>query len=336
MKNNIVGVLTTVNEPNQGMIKLLEYASGSETNLIVVGDVKTPNSWAELGFAFMAMSNQYDLFPDFATSLPQFHYSRKNLGYLQAMGLKANWIYETDDDNSPIENPFTARELNVDSDFFSSEGKWLNVYEVFGTVEETKERGKLWPRGFSLLRINDKFQLQHSKMSKSPIQQGLANGDPDVDAIFRLANGSFLNFKNRQPVGLLDSQICPINSQTTFWHKSTFQLMYLPSTCSFRLTDIIRGFVAWRILQDSDEVITFHSPIVYQDRNEHNLLKDFKEEIQLYFYSEEIIEDFLALDLEGMSTSNKLIKLYQVLIKRQIVQDSELNLIQHWNEFFVV
>jgi hypothetical protein len=336
MKNDIIGVLTSVNEPNQGMIKLLEYARVSDTNLIVVGDVKTPNSWAELGFEFMAMSNQYDLFPDFATSLPQFHYSRKNLGYLQAIGLNANWIYETDDDNSPIDNPFTARELNVDMDFFTSPGKWLNVYEVFGTFEEAKERGKLWPRGFSLLRINDNFHLHNSTIAKSPIQQGLANGDPDVDAIFRIANGSFLNFKNRRTVGLLDSQICPINSQTTFWHNSIFQLMYLPSTCSFRLTDILRGFVAWRILQDSDEVITFHSPIVYQDRNEHNLLKDFKEEIQLYFYSEEIIEDFLELDLVGMSTSEKLIELYQVLIKKQIVQVGELNLIRLWNEFFKI
>ena len=110
--------------------------------------------------------------------------------------------------------------------------------------------------------------------------------------------------------------------------------MYLPSTCTFRLTDILRGFVAWRILLERNESISFHSPVVRQDRNEHDLLRDFSEETGLFLHSDNIANDLLSLDLVGQSISEQLITCYKALEKRQVISNHEFKTLELWNSFF--
>jgi hypothetical protein len=77
---------------------------------------------------------------------------------------------------------------------------------------------------------------------------------------------------------------CPFNSQSTWFFKKAFPLMYLPCSCKHsECTDIWRSFIGQRCLWEIGEGVTFHSPSeVYQDRNEHDLLKDFEDEIPGY------------------------------------------------------
>ena len=44
------------------------------------------------------------------------------------------------------------------------------------------------------------------------------------------------------------------------------------------MTDIWRSFVAQRIAWANGWAILFHEPTVWQDRNEHNLMRDFRDE----------------------------------------------------------
>ena len=80
-----------------------------------------------------------------------------------------------------------------------------------------------------------------------PIQQGLADGNPDVDAIFRLVLPLPMNFGRKPPIALCRGAWCPFNSQNTSWWPAAYPLLYLPAYCSFRMTDIWRSFVAQRI-----------------------------------------------------------------------------------------
>lgn len=336
--NNKIGlaaVVTTINGPNETMSRLLEYGQASGCPVVVVADTKTPISWEARGFEFLNLEKQCDIFGDFSDSIPKNHYARKNLGYLYAMRLGADWIYETDDDNYPTENPFKPRELSFSADIYAAKSHWLNIYRVFGwAVRGEREVVSLWPRGFDLRRLHETSLHIGKRKIRAPIQQGLANGDPDVDAIYRLVIGEFVDFNDRDPVGLNKFQICPTNSQTTWWHSTVHQLMYLPSTCTFRLTDILRGFVAWRILQEKDETVSFHSPIVRQDRNEHDLLRDFADETELFHHSDTIISELVNLDLRGLPLGNQMIKCFEVLIGRGVVSESEERLLQAWNAHF--
>lgn len=83
---------------------------------------------------------------------------------------------------------------------------------------------------------------------------------------------------------------CPFNSQTTWWFPAACPLMYLPSFCTFRMTGIWRSFVAQRCLWAMGSALTFHQAEVIQQRNVHNLLKDFEDEVPGYLRNESICE----------------------------------------------
>jgi len=48
-------------------------------------------------------------------------------------------------------------------------------------------KNNIWPRGFALENIQDNLpKLKNLQMLNCPIQQGLADENPDIDAIYRL------------------------------------------------------------------------------------------------------------------------------------------------------
>ena len=333
-KDSFAAVITTINSPNDGMNALLHFGQVTGSPVIVVGDTKTPATWENTDFEFLSISKQLELFGDFAEAIPTRHYARKNLGYLKARSYGVEWIYETDDDNVPTASPFLNRNLRVQANTYDCESKWLNVYNVFGYTSEVEKPPLIWPRGFDLRSLKLVPTKSDSTAVTAPIQQGLADGDPDVDAIYRLVLGNFVQFKQVDPVALQAAQVCPTNSQTTWWHSSVQQLMYLPSTCTFRLTDILRGYAAWRILQERNETVSFHAPIVRQDRNEHDLLRDFVDENELYLHSENLITDLLDLNLIGLNISDQIIACYEAFEKRGVIQKSEMPIISAWNSHF--
>ena len=101
--------------------------------------------------------------------------------------------------------------------------------------------------------------------------------------------------------------------------------MYLPSYCSFRMTDIWRSFVAQRIAWECDWPILFHSSNVRQERNEHNLMSDFRDEVSGYLNNLNIMDSLMNLNLKkGIKNINfeekidvKVIKL-ETFIKHRI------------------
>ena len=73
-----------------------------------------------------------------------------------------------------------------------------------------------------------------------PIQQGLADENPDVDAIYRLVLPLPVQFETGRRIALKRGVWSPFNSQNTAWWPDAFPLLYLPAYCSFRMTDIWR------------------------------------------------------------------------------------------------
>src|SRR5690606_37869618 len=142
------------------------------------------------------------------------------------------------------------------------------------------------------------------------------------------------NFDNRNTVILGKDSVCPFNSQNTTWFKEAFPLLYIPSHCSFRMCDIWRSFVAQRILWTNGWHLSFQAPTAVQDRNEHDLIKNFEEEISGYLNNHSIMEDLKKLDLkegENHIYENMLI-CYKLLIEKKHIEEQELPLLEAWIE----
>ncbi len=326
MKNTYL-VITSIAAPNAVLKSYATLCKEKGVKFVVIGDTKSPADFNLPGCDFYSVERQSEISDSFSKLLPTKHYSRKNLAYVLAKNKGAENIIETDDDNYALPDFFDffpeKMELNV-----AEEKGWLNVYNHFSETN-------IWPRGLPLDRINDE-RLNYSKLPKAtvhvPIQQGLANENPDVDAVYRLTYKLPLNFDSGKKVALGKNTWCPFNSQNTVWYPAAYPLLYLPSYCSFRMTDIWRSFVAQRIAWENGWNILFFSPTVWQERNEHNLMKDFADEISGYLHNDSISKELQLLPLKsGVSNiGENMVSCYKKLIEMGLVDAKELDILNVW------
>ncbi|HXL81269.1 MAG TPA: STELLO glycosyltransferase family protein [Pyrinomonadaceae bacterium] len=323
------GVLTTVQLPTDAVRRLVSRLRENNAELIVVGDKKGPAAYDLTGTDYFSLTDQLELDFEIARKLPVGHYARKNIGYLMAASRGASSIYETDDDNAPLPN-WTSRPEMIEAVPVTGDG-WINVYRFFSDEN-------IWPRGFPLEALRDSFRRPELSAGltacRAPIQQGLANNSPDVDAIWRLVLDRPFDFEEGKSVYLSPGSWCPFNSQSTWWFPVAYPLMYLPSYCSFRMTDIWRSFVAQRCLWELDCGIAFHGPEVVQDRNEHNLLRDFSDEVPGYLGNRKLAQTLGALTLaKGVDAlADNLNTCYEALVMAGFFPVEELELLTAWTK----
>jgi hypothetical protein len=316
-------IITTINRPSQA-VQL--FSAIGDVNLTVVGDKKTPSDWAHSGATYLSTEAQQSLGYAICSLLPYNHYARKNIGYVHAIKSGAEVIVDTDDDNLPMEGwsfpsfvgnfACTARNLG-----------FVNVYRHF-----TEQH--IWPRGFPLELVtpaNLSFTTNATAQDvKVGVWQGLADGDPDVDAIYRLVLNDPCIFDDRAPIVLSSGTLCPFNSQNTAFTKAMFPLLYLPSFVSFRFTDILRGLVAQPIMWLSGHLLGFSKATVVQERNPHDYMKDFASEIPCFLHPQEVIEIVSAHTTSSSTVGDNLYRAYDGLSRKGIVDAREMELISQW------
>jgi hypothetical protein len=323
-------VVTSIASPNPVLHSLAKGAAERGDSFIVVGDSKSPRIFELEGCDFYSLDRQRELPFGYARLCHEKSYARKNIGYLVAMALGAEAIVETDDDNYPQEDFWLERNAMVEVDLIST-GDWLNAYAYFSDAF-------IYPRGFPLEKLQPTAMNFVARSTSQPlycpIQQGLADGNPDVDAIYRMLFPLPLNFRKNSPIALGPRTWCPFNSQNTTTFREVFALLYLPTLCSFRMTDIWRSFVAQRILWTFGGHVSFHAATVTQDRNIHDLIRDFAEEVPGYLENARIANVLESLPLsEGLpSVSSNLRKCYEKLVEVGIMVNEELVLLDAWLE----
>jgi len=196
----VCGVTTTIFEPTQSVKTFVQNVMDSM--LVVVGDLKTPElPWRK--YAAQANGTVIYLSPDKQRSLPfrsvpllpWNHFGRKNIGFLYAMKLKAEWVFDFDDDNElrpgtwhrdgllhHLLNPTLHRkhELLTPS---------THLYNPYPDFEPVSGKGNgtasfLWPRGFPLDYIHDPRTYAQPAFKRGVsatdvhIYQSLANHNP--------------------------------------------------------------------------------------------------------------------------------------------------------------
>ena len=109
-------------------------------------------------------------------------------------------------------------------------------------------------------------------------------------------------------------------------------MLYLPSTCSFRVSDIFRSYIAQRISWESGFFVSFHRPSVTQIRNKHDLIEDFKQETNMYIKIEDLILGLQKIKLKkGMENIfENLIKCYKFLVSENYLKNQEMTILKKW------
>lgn len=326
-------VITTINKPEMELINSLNLSHPNPKNVIVVGDEKTPNSWSDTAYMYLSLEKQSNLFGEFSKSLSVNHYSRKNIGYFCAINeTHVDWIFDTDDDNFLLQR-LKAPQINDSKlSFVSNSELWVNPYPIF---REDTFNNSIWPRGLPITRLHreEAFTQNSDVKNDSPLILSVVNGNPDVDAIHRLVfkDSEIINFKSNVELYLKPYQITPINSQATWWHKSLFRLMYLPSHCTFRVTDILRGYVTFAVLKHRNLSMKVVSPLVFQNRNAHDLLRDFIDETPLYEKSEDFINQVLSIEFDKDASITEIMrKIYSLAIRVGLTKEQEIYTLNEW------
>ena len=325
-------VITTIQPPTRGVQRIAEAAKAQGAKFVVIGDRKSPGDWALGGVDYRSIEDQRNLDFELGGLLPENSYTRKMLGYLIAASSSTRWIRETDDDNIPYDNFFNFPEDELSVVFPQRTSPWLNIYSYF------TDRF-VWPRGFPLSLVKSPLTkpiTDHTRDIQSPyLLQAVADGDPDVDAIYRLTapDTSNITFSQRTSLALTNGLWSPFNSQATTWPRELFPLMYLPTTCTFRMTDIWRSFVAQRLLPGLGASLVVTSATVHQERNEHDFLEDFTQEIPGYIGTEKIRETLEGANIKGAPEHvlDDLHVLYEALVRNDFLTSGELSVLEAWS-----
>jgi hypothetical protein len=145
-----------------------------------------------------------------------------------------------------------------------------------------------WPRGYPLEAIGEPHVDMVREAPVAPaVQQGLADGDPDMDAIFRLTRKPVsrridFSFEAAPPVALPFGSFGPYNAQNTVFTRAGLWATVLPQTVEFRVCDIWRAYFTQRLLWGTGAQLAFVAPYVYQLRNAHTYHADYVSEKQIF------------------------------------------------------
>ena len=286
---------------------------------------------------FLSVEKQKSLGYRIHDLLPYKSYARKNIGYLYAIQHGAKIIYETDDDNSPTSGKITFHQSELgDFNVYKTESMVVNPYEHFG-------QSTIWPRGYPLEHIADPPSHKFVKCQgvDTSIQQGVVNGDPDVDAVFRLTRkdkGVDLKVEfaaDALPVVLPPNTMAPFNSQNTLFLNKALWGMLIPITVAFRVCDIWRGYWAQRLLWDVGSQLSFFPPNAVQFRNAHNYLDDFIDEKMFYHNAGRFVEFLVKWKSDKRDFFSRVLDLSIAMVREGFWEIKDAMLTKAWLEDLV-
>lgn len=285
-------VTTTINEPTEAIHKFIEIAERDDWTLIIVGDKRTPHdSYLKLAsqhgcVAYLSPTKQDAKYHELSELVGWHCIQRRNFGLIEAYNMGAEIIAVVDDDNIPYAN----WGQNLAFGQTSPTALFHSPDLVFDPLSVT-EHSNIWHRGFphELLARRQRSKFLGRFNAASPlVQADLWDGEPDVDAVARIALGPFdCKFQNEPFRGTAPS---PFNSQNTFLHRSVFPTYFLFPHIG-RMDDIWAAYVVQKY---HGNCVIYGTASVYQERNEHNLAKDLDAEMIGYKHNLEFCKELFA------------------------------------------
>lgn len=321
-------VTTTIHIPvvlESYIENFLKYKHNN-VDFVIIGDLKTPNKINEYLRKILKSGYQIDYwdvsrqkkwlgkFPKLDNLIPYNSIQRRNLGYLIAYENGADVIVTIDDDNFAISgNDFLKGHSLVGetSSFLAvkSSTNWFNPCDLL----KLKSSRRIYHRGFPYSKRwkNEKYSYRERK-DRVVVNAGLWLGNPDVDAITHLEEpieviGWNNNFTKKY-VALANDTHSPFNTQNMAFFKEILPLAYLPimgdSIDGMRIDrydDIWSSYFAQKIINHLGDLITFGQPLVRQDRNPHDYLRDLTGELPGMLITNKLIQTLERIELSEKS-----------------------------------
>jgi hypothetical protein len=202
--------------------------------------------------------------------------ARRNIAFLEALKWGADVIYSWDNDNIPVDlDHFTQLEVLGGMLY---DGVKVGNYHWFDPgsllIPHTRHRG--FP--YDMPHRNKAEPVINAKVG---VAAGLVIGDPDIDAVTRM--------EHRPDIGsvhilgstgvVVDPHTWTVfNSQNTAVVRELIPAWFMMPNVG-RHDDIYASLIVQRVARERDLHVHFGPPFTYQQRNEHNLIKDLRAEI---------------------------------------------------------
>jgi hypothetical protein len=334
-------VCTTIFEPKfvDGYLENIErHGRTANTDLIVIIDRKTPATVMEKcaearrrGFrvecpsldeqeAFLAK------FPSMRGRIPYDTDNRRNVGFLMALDRGAELLISIDDDNFCLGDSDFVGEHAIAGETASfapaeSSDGWFNI----GGKLATDTPVEIFPRGFpyTARRRARTLTAEAEQSARVAMNVGLWIGDPDVDALSRIAIGPRVSSADASPVFLGKRTWSPINTQNTAVARDLIAAYYyvrmgfsLGGLSIDRYGDIMSGYFCQACVKARGEAIRIGSPVADHIRTPHNLFKDLYHELAGIVILDDLLPWLMELPLTGSNYPELYLALADALDER--------------------
>jgi hypothetical protein len=212
--------------------------------------------------------------------IPMRCVERRNLAILEAVAWGADVLVSWDNDNVPIDAAyFSAFEMLFDPEWpaghtlkASSPTGWFDPGCLL--MPQTKHRG--FPIG-----VKSEPVFEPVIDAKIGVAQGLCLGDPDIDAVTRIAlSPTIHSVSELGRAGIVVDPACKTvyNTQNTAFIRELAPAMFQPPGVG-RYSDIYASLITQRVMRERGLHVHFGQPFIWQQRNKHNLIGDLRQEI---------------------------------------------------------
>jgi hypothetical protein len=244
--------------------------------------------------------------------IPWHSDGRRNVGYLLAWMSGAEYVVSIDDDNLPSCADMLARHAVVTAppalhDVVSVPSGWFNPCDLLA-LERSEIR--VFARGFPYARRTPEPERATTRRREAVVRvnAGLWWGDPDVDAVTRLAIGPTARAAPVEAVVLDRDTWAPVNTQNTAVHRDALPAYWfvrmghrLLGLEIDRFGDILSGYFVQACAKHLGHSVRFGDPVTRHERNRHGLLEDIVKELPGILLLEHLLEWLRACKLEGSS-----------------------------------
>lgn len=308
-------VTTTIHDP----VKLVDWAKqmNDDDMFIVAGDRKTPHR-ALMEMMDLLCRRWVYIHPDHLTDFRSEAVTgynviqRRNLATLEALKYKPDYVVFIDDDNTPygVANYFTQvdtlllTQSEKDRLVWSPNG-WFDVYREVGQSDNghyTHRGYPHWMRHVDPAKVATRTQYGHNR--RIGVVASAVLGDPDIDAVERICC-------EPTSLGITGSIVLeagtwhPFNTQATAVRTELVPFMHMWLKVG-RFDDIWASYLL-RVVMDVFGWYAHHgTPVVYQDRNDHDLNVDLLNELFGYTHNPQVVATLrkIAVDLEDAVIAN--------------------------------
>lgn len=294
-------VTTTINPITEALEK---FDAMSGWHLVVIGDKKTPVDFSLKNGTYIPPEQQSSLGFECIKNIPWNVIQRRNIGYLFALREGADVIATVDDDNIPYSNwgkKIPGSTMNLKA--------WKSplIFDPLFPYQRflTKPGMKFWHRGYPVQMLNDRertsFHTDDIGEYHIDVVAELWDGDPDIDAVCRLAHGPFdVKFPENESLHFVvdNSGFSPYNTQNTIFTRKIAPCMCLPYDIG-RMDDIWASYMTERVMREINSNVAYLGATVYQDRNIHDLSKDLEKEVIGYKHTIELLKKLNDIEITG-------------------------------------